>query len=105
MFSNLFKVVIKLSTHLKKAQLYYQNYNYYNFICYTVKLGYNELGYNKLLLIANKFNSLVGFQSFVHLFPGYNEHKPGYSEQMILKSKSNKLKEQISGERVCFVFI
>ena len=27
----------------------------------TVKLGYNELGYNELPLIANKFNSLVGF--------------------------------------------
>ena len=27
----------------------------------TVKLSYNELGYNKLPLIANKFISLVGF--------------------------------------------
>jgi hypothetical protein len=30
---------------------------------YTVKLGYNELP-----LIAKKFNSLVDFQSFLHLF-------------------------------------
>jgi hypothetical protein len=34
----------------------------------TVKLGYNELGYSELPLIANKFQSLVGFQYFVHLF-------------------------------------
>jgi hypothetical protein len=33
----------------------------------TVKLGYNELGYNELPLIANKFQSLVGFQHFLHL--------------------------------------
>ncbi len=47
----------------------------------TVKLGYNELGYNKLPPITNKFESLVGFQSFVPLFLGYNEQNPG--EQMI----------------------
>jgi hypothetical protein len=34
----------------------------------TVKLSYNELGYNKLPLIANKFQSLVGFQYSVHPF-------------------------------------
>jgi hypothetical protein len=34
---------------------------------YTVKLGYNELGYNELPLIANTFDCLVGFQWFVHL--------------------------------------
>jgi hypothetical protein len=49
----------------------------------TVKLGYNELGYNELPLITNKFESLVGFQSFVPLFLGYNEQNPGYNEQMI----------------------
>jgi hypothetical protein len=30
----------------------------------TVKLGYNELGYNKLSVIANKKISLVGLGSF-----------------------------------------
>ncbi len=32
----------------------------------TVKLGYNELGYNKLPVIVNKFESMVGFQCFLN---------------------------------------
>ena len=39
-----------------------------NEIQITVKLGFNELGYNELPLIANQFKFLVGFQYFVHLF-------------------------------------
>ncbi len=30
------------------------------FNCNTVKLGYNELGYNEHLVITNKYNFLVG---------------------------------------------
>jgi hypothetical protein len=41
----------------------------------TVKLGYNELGYNELPLITNKFFQF--FQSQMHIIyinlPGYNE--------------------------------
>jgi hypothetical protein len=35
-----------------------------NKIKYTVKLGYNELGYNELPLIVNLFKSLVWFSIF-----------------------------------------
>jgi hypothetical protein len=35
----------------------------HNFHC-TVKLGYSELGYNELPLIANKYKILVGSSQF-----------------------------------------
>ncbi len=42
---------------------------------YTVKLGYNELGYNELPVIMNKFFQF--FQSQINIIyinlPGYNE--------------------------------
>jgi hypothetical protein len=33
-------------------------------LIHTVKLGYNELGYNELLFIANKYKILVGSSQF-----------------------------------------
>ncbi len=44
----------------------------------TVKLGYNKLGYNELLVIANKKISLVGFPK---ILPGYSKQHPSYNEQ------------------------
>ncbi len=52
---------------------------------YTVKLGYNDHGYNEYRVIANKIACLVWFSMFYHnnfmdiannfsIFHGYNEH-------------------------------
>ncbi len=49
------------------------------FNCHTVKLGYNELGYNEHSVITNKFLSKIGHFSTqinpVITKPGYNEQK------------------------------
>ena len=47
----------------------------------TVKLGYNDLGYNELPLIANKTLLWLVQVTLPYYFPGYNEQNPGYNEQ------------------------
>jgi hypothetical protein len=46
--------------------------------CYTVKLGYNELGYNEQSVITNNFLVPIGhfttLNNPVITKPGYNEH-------------------------------
>ncbi len=52
----------------------------------TVKLGYNELGYNEHSVIANKNIYLVGFGHFYVIFSRLWRTKPGYNEQNLNKS-------------------
>ncbi len=48
-----------------------------NFVVWTtVKLGYNELGYNEHSVITNKKIYLVGLGHFSDTFFGYNEQNP-----------------------------
>jgi hypothetical protein len=53
--------LVKLVTPAKKIVRFNLKTN-------TVKLGYNDLGYNELSLIANKKLSLVGLGNFTILF-------------------------------------
>jgi len=43
---------------------------------HTVKLGYNELGYNEHPVIKNKTNTIGWFQSFFKFLPSYNKQNP-----------------------------
>ncbi len=45
---------------------------------YTVKLGYNELGYNELPVITNRF-----FQFFQSQIQAYYIIQPGYNESRL----------------------
>ncbi len=49
---------------------------------FTVKLGYNELGYNEHSVITNKFLSQIGnFTTQINPYitnPGYNEQQDRY---------------------------
>jgi hypothetical protein len=53
---------------------------YYSIELNTVKLGYNDHGYNELTVIANKYNLLVWFRHHYSIkFHAYNEQIFGKS--------------------------
>jgi hypothetical protein len=59
------------------------------------KLGYNKFGYKDLLLIANKYGTLVGFQWFVN--PLYGLLQTVIKNKLsvfVLKTKFNPLKSK-----------
>ncbi len=53
----------------------------------TVKLCYNELGYNDYSVITNKNNYLVGLVIFLINFPGYNEQNPVITNKILKKEQ------------------
>jgi hypothetical protein len=71
---------------------------------YTVKLGYNDLGYNELLLIANKKLSLVGSGDFTHtIFLVITNRIPVITNRIPVITNKNRKKKFSNLQKTTFL--